>query len=65
MKFNRWLGEGFLKKKNLYYKLNLIFGLFFSFPVLGFIFFSIKYDMLKDNYVPFFFPGVGNFLKTP
>jgi class 3 adenylate cyclase/putative methionine-R-sulfoxide reductase with GAF domain len=58
MKFEKWLGERFLKKKNLYYKLNLIFGLFFSFPVLGFIFFSIKYDMLKDTYVPFFFLGV-------
>jgi class 3 adenylate cyclase/GAF domain-containing protein len=58
MKLNKWLGERFLKKKNLYYKLNLIFGLFFSFPVLGFIFFSIKYGMLKDEYVPFFFLGV-------
>jgi adenylate cyclase len=47
-----------LKKKNLYAKLNLIFGLFFFFPVLGFIFFSIKYDMLKDQYIPLFFLGV-------
>ena len=58
MKLDRWLGEAFLKKKNLYYKLNVIFGLFFSFPVLGFIIFSIKYDMLKDEYVPYFFLGV-------
>jgi GAF domain-containing protein/class 3 adenylate cyclase len=58
MKLDKWLGTGLLKKRNLYYKLNLIFGLFFSFPVLGFIFFSIKYDMLKDDYVPFFFIGV-------
>ena len=58
MKLDRWLGESFLKKKNLYYKLNVIFGLFFSFPVLGFIIFSIKYDMLKDEYVPYFFLGV-------
>jgi len=47
-----------LKKKNLYTKLNLIFGLFFFFPVLGFIFFSIKYDMLKDQYIPLFFLGI-------
>jgi len=52
------LGDNFLKKKNLYTKLNLIFGLFFFFPVLGFIFFSIKYDMLKDKYVPLFFLGI-------
>jgi class 3 adenylate cyclase/GAF domain-containing protein len=58
MKLDRWLGEAFLKKKNLYYKLNVIFGLFFSFPVVGFILFSIKYDMLKDEYVPYFFLGV-------
>jgi class 3 adenylate cyclase/putative methionine-R-sulfoxide reductase with GAF domain len=45
-------------KKSLYTKLNLIFGLFFFFPVLGFIFFSIKYDMLKDKFVPLFFLGV-------
>ena len=47
-----------MKKKNLYAKLNLIFGLFFFFPVLGFIFFSIKYGMLKDQYVPLFFLGI-------
>jgi len=58
MKLDRWLGESFFKKKNLYYKLNVIFGLFFSFPVLGFLIFSIKYDMLKDEYVPYFFLGV-------
>ncbi len=58
MKLDRFPGEAFLKKKNLYYKLNVIFGLFFSFPVLGFLIFSIKYDMLKDEYVPYFFLGV-------
>ncbi len=47
-----------MRKKNLYTKLNLIFGLFFFFPVLGFIFFSIKYDMLKDKWVPLFFLGI-------
>lgn len=58
MNLDKWLGEKFIKKKNLYYKLNLIFGLFFSFPVLGFILFSIKYDMLKDQYIPLFFLGI-------
>ena len=54
----KWIGDNRLKKKNLYAKLNLIFGLFFFFPVLGFIFFSIKYDMLKDKWVPLFFLGI-------
>jgi class 3 adenylate cyclase/GAF domain-containing protein len=47
-----------LKKNNLYTKLNLVFGLFFFFPVLGFLFFSIKYDMLSDTWVPLFFLGI-------
>ncbi|MGD9055908.1 MAG: GAF domain-containing protein [Desulfobacterales bacterium] len=47
-----------MKKNNLYTKLNLVFGLFFFFPVLGFLFFSIKYDMLSDTWVPLFFLGI-------
>ena len=58
MGFHNWLGNKFLKRRSLYYKLNLIFGLFFLFPILGFIFFSIKYDMLNDEYLPFFFLGI-------
>jgi hypothetical protein len=58
MRFNKWLGKRFLKHRSLYYKLNLIFGLFFLFPIAGFIFFSIKYDMLDDEYLPFFFLGI-------
>ncbi|UCF93247.1 MAG: GAF domain-containing protein [Desulfobacterales bacterium] len=58
MNLDKWPGRGFLQKKNLYYKLNIIFGLFFLFPVAGFIFFSIRYDMLNDQYVPLFFLGV-------
>jgi len=51
-------GKHFLKNRNLYYKLNLIFGLFFFFPIIGFIFFSIKYNMLEDEHLPFFFLGI-------
>ena len=58
MGFNKWLGSRFLRRRSLYYKLNLIFGLFFLFPILGFLFFSIKYDMLDDEYLPFFFLGI-------
>ena len=58
MGFNKWLGNKLLKRRSLYYKLNLIFGLFFLFPILGFLFFSIKYKMLDDEYLPFFFLGV-------
>ncbi|HHP7234422.1 MAG TPA: GAF domain-containing protein [Desulfobacterales bacterium] len=58
MKIYRWLGEESLKKKNLYYKLHLIFGLFFLFPVFGFIYFAHKYDVLDDQFVPIFFMGM-------
>ena len=58
MKFYKWLGEDSLKHKNLYYKLNIIFGLFFLFPVIGFIYFAYKHHVLTDQYIPFFFMGV-------
>ncbi|MGA8280854.1 MAG: hypothetical protein WB853_08170, partial [Desulfobacterales bacterium] len=58
MKLNRWLGEASLKDKNLSYKLNIIFGLFFLFPVFGFLYFGYKYNILTDRYVPVFFMGV-------
>jgi class 3 adenylate cyclase/putative methionine-R-sulfoxide reductase with GAF domain len=58
MQLNKWFDNRFLKKRNLYYKLNLIFGLFFMFPILGFIFFSIKYNILKDEHLPYFFLGI-------
>lgn len=41
------------ENKNLYYKLNTIFILFFIFPTAGLIYFIIKYDILHDK---FFFP---------
>jgi class 3 adenylate cyclase/GAF domain-containing protein len=39
-------------------KLHLAFALFFLFPVGGFIFFSLRYDILGDEYVPYFFLGL-------
>jgi class 3 adenylate cyclase/GAF domain-containing protein len=58
MQIFKWFGKRFLKKRNIYYKLNLIFGLFFLFPIVGFIFFSIRYHMLEDEYLPYFFLGI-------
>ena len=39
-------------------KLHLAFALFFLFPVGGFIFFSLRYSILGDEYVPYFFLGL-------
>lgn len=47
--------------KSLGYLVNVIFGLFFFFPVVGFIAFAVKYDMLNDKYLPLFFLGVLGF----
>ncbi len=58
MNLYKWLGEDSLKNSSLYYKLNIIFGLFFLFPVFGFIYFGYKYNMLTDKLVPIFFMGV-------
>ena len=58
MQLNKWFDNRFLKKRNLYYKLNLIFGLFFMFPTIGVIFFSIKYKILEDEHLPYFFLGI-------
>ena len=47
-----------MKNRNLYYKLNIIFGLFFLFPVLGFLYFIYSHNMLADQYVPLYLIGV-------
>ena len=39
-------------------KLHAAFALFFLFPVGGFIFFSLRYSILGDEYVPYFFLGL-------
>jgi hypothetical protein len=61
MKLYKWLGEDSLRNRTLSYKLNIIFGLFFLFPVFGFLYFGIKHNVLTDKYVPLFFIGVLSF----
>jgi len=46
------------KPTTLYYKLNIVFGLFFLCPVGGFVFFGYRYGILTDAYVPVFLLGV-------
>lgn len=50
-----WLSNRIFKNKKLYYKLNLIFGLFFFVPVVGMIYFGIHYNLLSDHHLPAFF----------
>ncbi|MCK9275196.1 MAG: GAF domain-containing protein [Syntrophales bacterium] len=55
MKLLKWLNTVSLANKNLYYQLTIIFSLFFLIPIFGFLYFAVKYDILKDTAVPFFF----------
>ncbi|MDP2644795.1 MAG: GAF domain-containing protein [Desulfobacterales bacterium] len=54
----KWLAHNALHDKKLKYLLNIIFGLFFLFPIFGFILFAIKYDILEDSHLPLFFLGI-------
>ncbi len=47
-----------MKNRDYYYKLKIIFGLFFLFPVLGFLYIGIKYEILNDEYTEWYLLGV-------
>ena len=51
---NKILFDLSIESKDLYYKLTIIFGLFFLVPVLGFGFFAVKYEILGDEFIPIF-----------
>lgn len=44
-----------IENKGLYYKLYVVFGLFFLVPVFGFLYFAVKYDILSDEFIPIYF----------
>ena len=62
LSFMRKIRNGILglsvETKDLNYKLTLIFGLFFLFPIIGFGFFAVKYDIIHDEFLSFFFIAV-------
>lgn len=60
-RMRRFIGKRFSKKRSLYYKLNIVFGLFFLFPVAGVIFFGIRHNVLNDEYIAVFFLGLLTF----
>ena len=55
MNIKRLLAKSSLESRSLYYRLTIIFSLFFLFPLLGFFFFAFKYNILHDEYIPIFF----------
>jgi len=54
MKLVKWFEDLSLEKKDLYYKLNIIFGLFFLIPVFGFLYFVVTYNLLENIYILLF-----------
>ena len=44
-----------IENHGLYYKLSIIFSLFFLAPIGGFLYFAMKYDILNDEYIPVYF----------
>jgi len=43
-----------MEGKGLYYKLTIVFALFFLVPLTGFFFFAFRYQLLNDEYIPIF-----------
>jgi class 3 adenylate cyclase/GAF domain-containing protein len=43
-----------MKGKGLYYRLSIIFALFFFVPLLGLLYFGLKYNLLEDHLLPVF-----------
>ena len=58
MDFKKILDRLTLRNKDLRYRLSIIFGLFFLFPVSGFLIFAIKYDLMNNEYILLFFLGI-------
>jgi class 3 adenylate cyclase/GAF domain-containing protein len=57
MNLYKFIEKRFLRDKSLDYKLNYIFFLFFMIPIVGCLYFSIKYNLLADRSIPLFFLG--------
>ncbi|MHB9099521.1 MAG: GAF domain-containing protein, partial [Syntrophales bacterium] len=43
-----------LEDKGLYYRLSIIFSLFFFVPLLGLLYFGLQYNLLNDRFLPIF-----------
>lgn len=58
MKIGEKMRDFSLESKGLYYRLPIIFALFFFVPVLGLLYFGLTYDFLSDGALPLFFIGL-------
>jgi class 3 adenylate cyclase/GAF domain-containing protein len=54
MNLKQRLYELSMESQGLYYRLSIIFALFFFVPLLGFLYFGLKYDLFGDHFLPAF-----------
>ena len=54
MSLRKILDDMSMENKGLRYTLTIVFALFFLFPLLGFAYFALKYDILGDDFIPLF-----------
>jgi len=52
MNFKQKMFDLSLEGKGLYYRLTIIFALFFFVPLLGLLHFGLKYNLLEDHILP-------------
>jgi class 3 adenylate cyclase/GAF domain-containing protein len=57
MRDRSWYEKLSLNQKDIYYRMILAFGLFFLSPLVGFAYFSRKYDLFQDRYTLYFLLG--------
>ena len=58
MNFNKILSSLSMENTGLHYKLSIVFAFFFLFPLLGFTYFAVKYDLLHDQFTPLIAVGL-------
>ncbi|MBM4312920.1 MAG: GAF domain-containing protein [Deltaproteobacteria bacterium] len=54
MELNKLLKNLSMENKGLYHKLSIVFAFFFLIPLLGFVYFAVKYNLLQDSATPTF-----------
>ncbi len=54
MKLGEILDNLSMENKGLHYSLSVAFAFFFLFPLMGFTYFALKYDLIEDDFLPFF-----------
>ncbi|MBI4621274.1 MAG: GAF domain-containing protein [Desulfobacterales bacterium] len=55
MNIKKRLQEVSIEKKNLRYRLPIIFAFFFFAPIIGFFYLSLNYNILEDKFIALFF----------